>query len=380
MTRKVTFIQRILPHYRIPFFSRLRKKLEQRHIELRLIYGQESPGTVPRTLPVQEPWAAEIKNRYLRVASKELVWQPCLSKINDSNLVIIEQSSRLLINYFFLWKLVARHSSIAFWGHGRNLQASQKSAWYERIKEIQVGKVDWWFAYTQLSADIVSACGVNAENITVVQNAIDSSRIESALNRCTDADVADLRSQMSIGSNNIGLYCGGMYKAKKLEFLIRACAIIREKVPDFEIIFVGDGPDQYLVETAVRRYSWMHYVGPKFGDSLAPYYKLSTAVLMPGLVGLAIVDSFIAAIPMFTTDIPIHSPEIAYLENNVNGIMTAHSEDSYANAVAAYLRNIDSPAAAALREGCRKSAQIFTLENMVENFSEGIERCLRIRH
>lgn len=380
MKSRVTFIQRILPHYRIPFFLQLRKTLEQRHIELRLIYGQEYPNTVPRTFPIEEPWADKVKNRYYKVASKELVWQPCLGKTGNSDLVIIEQSSRLLVNYFFLSKFIARRSSIAFWGHGKNLQANRKSAWYERIKEKQVSKVDWWFAYTQLSADIVAACGVRAANITVVQNAIDSRRIESALNRCTDAEVENLRARMNMVSKNIGLYCGGMYEAKKLEFLIRACALIREKVPDFEMIFVGDGPDQHLIETAVRLNSWMHYVGPKFDDSLAPYYKMSKAVLMPGLVGLAIIDSFIAEVPMFTTDIPIHSPEIAYMEHNVNGIMTRHAEDIYAGAVVDYLKNIDSPAAVALREGCRKSAKIFTLENMVENFAEGIERCLRLRH
>ena len=50
---KVTIIQRILPHYRIPFFEALHRELGHAGIELQLIYGQEYPGTVPRSEPLE---------------------------------------------------------------------------------------------------------------------------------------------------------------------------------------------------------------------------------------------------------------------------------------------------------------------------------------
>jgi hypothetical protein len=55
---------------------------------------------------------------------------------------------------------------------------------------------------------------------------------------------------------------------------------------------------------------------------------------MPGLVGLVIIDNFVTQLPMFTTDNNnnIHSPEVSYLQNDVNGVMTANTLDDYVDA------------------------------------------------
>ena len=106
---KVTIVQRILPHYRICFVERLHEQLALRGIELELVYGQELPGTVPRTTPLQKPWAHPIENRYLTFGSAELLWQPCLARLRGSDLVIVEQSNRLLLNYWLqIRRLISR--------------------------------------------------------------------------------------------------------------------------------------------------------------------------------------------------------------------------------------------------------------------------------
>lgn len=373
--RQITVIQRVLPHYRIPFFIELEKVLQRDGIALNLVYGQEYPGTVPRTTVCNESWAHRVENRYLKVAGKELVWQPCLNRAINSDLIIVEQSSRLLLNYLLLLGLTRRHSKLAFWGHGRNFQAGMRPSWHERIKRSLVGKADWWFAYTALSASYIARSGFPPEKITLVQNAIDTRELKLNLDHCcSSGDLDVFRAAMGIKSKSIGLYCGGMYEYKKLEFLLRSAVKIREQVSDFHLILVGDGPDHEIAASAAEKYEWIHYEGPKFGRSLAPYYKVSKVFLMPGLVGLGILDSFVAGIPLFTTDIPIHSPEIAYLENGINGVMTSHSADSYADAVAAYLR--DESAQKRLREGCEKSAKLYSVEAMAKNFSKGIKCCL----
>ena len=57
-------------------------------------------------------------------------------------------------------------------------------------------------------------------------------------------------------------------------------------MPDFEMLFVGSGPDRTWVEEAVARNPWMHYVGPVFDDDKVPYFRLAKLALMPGRVGL----------------------------------------------------------------------------------------------
>ena len=54
---------------------------------------------------------------------------------------------------------------------------------------------------------------------------------------------------------------------------------------------------------------------------------------MPGAVGLGILDSFALQTPMVTTTQNFHGPEIEYLENGKNGIITEDNIETYTNAI-----------------------------------------------
>lgn len=373
---RVAIVQRILPHYRVGFFAALAERLGQSGLALQVIHGQEYPDTVPRSVTVEAPLALRIRNVYWRVGDRELVWQPCAPLLRGAALVIVEQANRLLLNYLLLARVCAPGSRLGFWGHGRNMQGCG-AAWEERLKRMLIGRVDWWFAYTERSADVVRAAGVAAQRITVVDNTIDTRDFAAALQATGSAEVEALRRRLGIDSANTALYCGGIYGDKKIDFLLRACAIIREQLPDFHLIVIGDGPEEWKVRAAAAAHPWIHFLGPKVGAERAVYFRLGRALLIPGLVGLAIVDGFVAGVPLFTTDVPLHSPEIAYLENGRNGVMTGHCEVQYAAAVVDYLR---SPGLQErLRGGCLRSARRYTLENMVERFAAGVEACLKLR-
>ena len=111
-----------------------------------------------------------------------------------------------------------------------------------------------------------------------------------------------------------------------------------------------------------------------YGAERAVYFSLSNLMMMPALVGLAIVDSFVAGVPLFTTDIPVHGPEIFYLENEQNGIMTPFDLAQYVDGVAKYLR--DKEQMTTLVKGCAESASRYTLDAMVENFATGVSAVL----
>jgi glycosyltransferase involved in cell wall biosynthesis len=97
-------------------------------------------------------------------------------------------------------------------------------------------------------------------------------------------------------------------------------------------------------------------------------------MVMPGAVGLAIIDSFASGLPMLTTDISGHGPEIAYLANGQNGLMSENSTTAYADAMCSLLG--DSSLESKLRKGCRRSVSAYSLPCMVNQFANGIERCL----
>ena len=355
----VLIIQRILPYYRIKLFCQLRHKLALHGISLKLIYGQEKRGTVPRTVSIDEPWSVRVENKYWSLGNQELVWQPVLRYVAGVDCIIVEQANRLLFNhYLVLRRKFRKRPQIAYWGHGRNLQAKNHST-SERLKHRLLGQADWWFAYTPLSANFVASTGFSKDRITNVQNTIDVREFSEAKEKTDQTDIVRLKANLGITSKNVCLYCGGIYSEKRILFLLEACLKIKYLLPDFEMIIVGDGPDQHLVETAARTTRWLHYVGPKHGVDRVPYFLISKALLMPGMVGLAVVDSFVAGTPLFTTDIPIHSPEIAYLVNGVNGAITPNSTDAFANAVVEYLNSESMQAL--MQRGCQDSAKKYSL-------------------
>ena len=216
--------------------------------------------------------------------------------------------------------------------------------------------------------------GFPENKITVVQNAIDTKKLSNVYEQIGQSELEKLKQQLNLNSGHTGIFCGGMYKEKSLDFLLAACDLIKREIPKFHVLFIGDGPDSVKILNASKSRRWIHFIGPKFDTDRVIYFKLSDLFLMPGLVGLGILDSFTLQTPIITTNYPFHSPAIQYLENNKNGLLVSHDVSEYANAVVKVFK--DKNLLEQLKEGGKKSAQQYTLGKMVSNMADGIQRCL----
>jgi glycosyltransferase involved in cell wall biosynthesis len=263
---------------------------------------------------------------------------------------------------------------VAYFGHGHNRQARAPGP-SEWLKRKLLTSVDWWFAYTDQVGRYLAANGVDPEIITVVHNTIDTRELADAVRGLGADERRAVRRRLGVAEPaSVGLFCGALYADKKLDLLVAATRRIRDHRPDFELVIVGDGPVREAVRAAAAQLPFVHYVGPAFGRDRAPYFAISDLFLIPGVVGLAIVDAFTVGLPVFATDIPGSGPEIEYLEPGVNGVMTAHDAARYAAAVC---RVLDDPGQLArMREAARATAARLTLGHMVEAFALGIARCL----
>ena len=103
---------------------------------------------------------------------------------------------------------------------------------------------------------------------------------------------------------------------------------------------------------------------------------VAKVLLLPGLVGLGILDGQALGLPLVTTAVPFHSHEIAYLSPGVNGVCVAAWRDpeAYAREVVRLLT--DPELLARLRDGCLRSAADHTVERMAANFTAGILNAL----
>jgi glycosyltransferase involved in cell wall biosynthesis len=372
--RRICIVQRIVPQYRVQFFRALHATLARSAIDLRLIHGQEFPGTVPRGADLDETWARRIQNRYLRIAQHELVWQSCsLREFESADLVIVEHANRLLLNY----RLLAARSKgcrMAFWGHGANFQAPSPQSTGESFKRGLARTADWWFTYTNGGARLVESYGYPRERVTVVNNSIDTRAMANAIARIGDQENSLLRERMRLRQGRVAVYCGRLVAEKRIDLLWATALEIRARCPDFSLLVIGDGPLEPEARAMADTHEWIHYLGANSGERLSAYFAVSDFMLIPGVVGLVLVDSFAAGLPLVTTRLESHGPEIEYLEPGVNGLVTEADANSLA---AACVGLLESPQLAArLRAGCLAAARVYTLEAMVERFAAGVHEAL----
>lgn len=366
----VTIIQRRLTHYRVDLFEGLKARLAQDGIRLRLLHGEARSWEKSKKDEGTLSWASPLATHYL--ISERLCWQPFAAKVLGDDLVIMTQENAMLANHLALLKRPAKR--LAFWGHGANLQGDSRSL-RERFKTWSTNRVDWYFAYTQMSVNLVTRAGFPAERITRLDNSVNLAEIRRNMEDVTVEDMESLRSRLGLGAGPVGLSLGSLYKHKRLDFLIDSSELIRKQVPEFQLVVVGAGPEQAYIKTACAANNWIHYLGPLHGRDKAIILRMADVLLNPGLVGLGILDSFIAKTPMLTTDCGLHSPEIAYLKAD-NGVITSDDRLSYATACIELLK--DSPRLEALKEGCQRAAERYTLPNMIERFAIGIQAALEV--
>ncbi len=370
ITRRVIIVQRRLTHYRVPLFERLRDDLAADGIQLDLLVGQAKTSEQSKHDAGFIPWAIQVPTHYF--FGERVCWQPIHRYLNGMDLVVVTQENALLANH---WLLLRPHQfKLAFWGHGANLQSANPNGIKERFKRWTTNRVDWWFAYTSMSAHLVKAVGFPDRRITVLNNAIDTSELHRQRLSVTPEETQTLRESLGFGAGPVGVFVGSLYADKRLDFLLAAAEAIRNEVPDFHLLIVGEGPERDNVQAWCEAHPWARWVGGRFDREKAVYVSMAQVMLNPGAVGLGILDAFVCGVPLLTTNCGKHGPEIAYLEPGVNGVITANDQNAYVAAGVRLLR--DPQELNALRVGCAASAKEYTVENMAWRFAHGIELAL----
>ena len=373
--KRVVILYRNLPEYRKHFYNGLKEKLESNNIQLDFYYGKTKNEDSLRGDEIEIEWAIYKENTTFKIGGFEFYWQPVLREIKGADLVIVEQANKLLINYLLMFKRPFTKTKMAYWGHGLNLQISRKDFW-NIFKRMYSKNCDWWFAYTQGVAKMLSDWGFSKEKTTIVQNAIDTKKLIMFKESTSSAELEQLKNELGIGEGPVAIFSGALVAIKAIDFLLKSCELIKEQIPTFEIIILGNGAYRIMVEEWVREKTWAHYVGPKFEKQKVPYFMLSDIMMIPGLIGLAIIDSFVFETPLCTTmkNYPVRSPEIEYLKKDINGICSKDCVTDYANSIVELLNSKEK--LEMLKKQCKIDATNYTMEQMVDNFANGVIACL----
>jgi glycosyltransferase involved in cell wall biosynthesis len=372
--KQVLIIEEQIKQYRLPFYELLVKELRNVDIDLRVGYSDPAPVEASKKDTCDLPVDYGIKVTGYRLLRGRFLLQPLFLAAMRADLVVIDQGNRFLLNHFLLPLSRVGLRRVAFWGLGQNCQQGQlrASEWYRRKT---LNWVSWWFAYTKGTARYLVANGVPSSKITALDNAVDVSEIREHISRITAEDRIQLRGRLGIPmSAPVGIFCGMLDKVKSVPFLMESAKIIQARIPDFHLIVVGGGPEQWSVQAAVKGLPWIHTMGPRFAKEKSELIAISDAFIMPGRVGLVILDAFAGGLPLLSTHLKIHGPEIEYLEDGINGLLSEPDTGAFADMVASLLLNRDC--LARLQVGAREAGTKYTIGNMAAKFKAGIQGCL----
>jgi L-malate glycosyltransferase len=369
-SKRVVMAERRLTHYRVPLYEKTRELLAAKEMDFRVLAGKGTVEEIEKRDGGHLAWATTLPTHYL--FSGAVCWQPLGKHLRGADLVIVNDQNKLLYNQRLLWG--PRRYRLALWGHGRNMQSHSPNGLRERFRRFTIARADWYFAYTQISVDTVGKTGFPLSRITNLNNAVDTSAMLGDRDSVSPDEVAVAKKSLGLADMPIGLFIGSLYADKRLDFLFEACTRIRQRLPHFQCLIIGDGPEHRRVQEWAAAHKWIHWLGARQAREKALYVKCADVILNPGLVGLGILDSFVFGVPMITTACGIHSPEIAYLRSNHNGLITRDNIDDFAAAVSSLL--VDTAAMQRMRRACLVSAEEYSLDSMASRFVDGMLQAL----
>lgn len=133
---------------------------------------------------------------------------------------------------------------------------------------------------TQALKDELVTRGVPAAKITVIPNAVDTSRFRPS------KDTSDLLTRFGLESKTVIGYLGSLVDYEGIPLLIEAAAMLAQSRDDFKLLIVGDGPELPSLRHSVDTLGLddkIIFAGAVSHDSISRYYDVIDVVALPRL-------------------------------------------------------------------------------------------------
>jgi glycosyltransferase involved in cell wall biosynthesis len=351
----VLVLQQQIPPYRVPFFRFLADQLDRRDLDLRVISSSALPAS------------DEIGFRHQRVPVAG-------SGLSALGAIYRERPTALILPHSSRFAPMAAATRLRqrggrkqiLWGMGMARRYGIESpddspAAGEAIRRSMLSMSDHYLSYTEISTRSVFKAGYESARITTLNNAVEGI---AAPEQATNAQ--RVPRQM--------LFVASLVEDKEPLASVAIADRLRSLAPATTLHIVGDGPLRSRCEQAARRRDWLHCHGAQRGQRLRELALSSDMAIIPGRVGLAILEMASAGLPMATFAASLHGAEIAYLKDGVNGMFLDRDINLAARSVAALLT--DRPALERMRSEAIRTARMHTIQDMAANFSAGVAMCL----
>jgi glycosyltransferase involved in cell wall biosynthesis len=292
---RVLFVFDIVAHYHAEMFKALEQRLARRGIELHLASGEVPAGATGRVGLKQAVVQHECK--YRRHETVLRGWtlrrapqvQQIVERLRPAVVVCMAHSGNLAH-----WALLRHKAAL-----GYRVVAWQAGFEYHpgRIKKLlldrMVPRIDHHLAYHSNARAYALKHGARPEQVTVMHNTINESRIE-VLPRA-EARAKLLERHPEIGQRRIVLFVGAVLAEKRVEQVLEALAQMRR--PDVVLVVVGDGAHLPALKAAAAGRGDVVFAGSVV-QGVGPYFDAADVFVMPGTGGLGLNEAMAHGLPM----------------------------------------------------------------------------------
>jgi len=333
--QRVSIIQREIPHYRVRFFEELYAQGRLQDLDIHVYCAvppaQRTTCSFPYRVHAVRHIGAGRQSAY-RLLGLEKV-------ITGSDVIVAPQELQCL-TVLSLWAKRKRVCKTwIWWGHGYNFQATVRPSIMTRIKETIKGfvtrRADGLITYTEKGANYWRQRGFPEHRVIPYYNTIDVEELRRAAAAIGEPERLELRKKLMLEEKHVLLFSGRLYFEKRVDFLLRAFALLKKSRPDVSLLIIGDGEERNGLQQLAEELELhdVHFLGEIVNPKdTAAYFLLADLMVIPSLVGLVIVHGFAFGLPLLTTDSPGHGPELDYLSES-NGVMTKMDVYEYVNAI-----------------------------------------------
>jgi glycosyltransferase involved in cell wall biosynthesis len=226
-----------------------------------------------------------------------------------------------------------------------------------------------------MGRDKLVAGGYPSERVFVLQNTIDMTEQIRLYENIADEDEREIRRRLGLRPDSIVfLHIGRLVQIKRVDLMIEAVRRINDEhlaSRPVEALIIGSGPAEEELKAGAAGIAGIHFLGAlPPNEEVARCLKVSAAVVIGGMVGLVANHALAHGRPVIARDTDVHSPEVEYIEDDINGLMVPGSMDDF---VAALARFVDSPEMQArLAAGALRSRETLRIEFMAENFDNAV--------
>lgn len=377
MPRPVFHITRILPSYRVPVLEALNERLDGRLV---VGHGQPPEGSSLGSL-VEDSSPAfeqiELPNYWLRGESLHAQrYGPIFGTYGPPSVVLAEESPRSVSLPFLLRHAKKQGARRVLWGH---FSSNKRvfSPWHplDRYRLEMARRVEACVCYSRPIAETLSD-HLPEDRLFVARNTIDTDHLFPLYDELAAKGKETVRRSVDLPTDEpVLLFLGRLIERKGVELLLDTFAAFRRE-RQATLCIIGDGAERETLERKVAAESIpdVRFLGAiTDNEALAPYLYSADTMVIPGYLGLVVNDAFAFGLPVISRQAPpdkrFHSPEIAYVESGVNGILTPWDDrTALVEAIHEVLDNQQEYS----RNAYRYAREHLTMDRMVDGLAAAI--------